>query len=358
MEVPAEVMERVYAAAEQGAPSGMDRGIIRKAVKAVAARQGENFREKQVVGLRSLGQGRTKGGEGKEYGELVSMVAIHSKQQMEATISLSTEALWSSRITSGNAGYLNPEYKDVQKCILAILQRNFTCDGFKLHLLVPQIPGTPSQHQLAKAFGEANECKLDASVAVVSTAEDDRLYYTYLQRAMQTLHVLVTPDLDVGFVTSVTWFADGITTFVANGTPMTMVTRAISRFLLQAQRQRHQELMFADEVGEEMLCFKETEPLRAGKLKLMEWNRDAQIDQQIQWARCYEAATKKTASIGEGQVRGRGRGGGQTSGYQGYKSVGFSDHIKVEGGGAYGQKSTTSAQSTMSINFNKIDKST
>ena len=85
----------------------------------------------------------------------------------------------------------------------------------------------------------------------------------------------------MGFASGVKWFAEGITSFVANGTPMSMVTRAISRFLLQAQRQRHQELMFADESGEEMLCFRETEAIKMSKSKLLVWNRDAHVDQQI-----------------------------------------------------------------------------
>jgi hypothetical protein len=79
--VPAEVLGRVITAAEQMAPTGMDRAIISKSAKAVAARAGETFRDKQLVGLRSLGQGRTKGGEGKEIGELVTMVTVHAKQQ-------------------------------------------------------------------------------------------------------------------------------------------------------------------------------------------------------------------------------------------------------------------------------------
>jgi hypothetical protein len=280
----------------------MDWKIIEKAAKAVAARQGENFREKQVVGLRSLGQGRSTGSAGKDYGDLVSLVTITAKQQTDATISLSTEALWTARVTAGNAGYLNPEHKDVQKCILALLQRNFTGENFKLHLMVPQIPGTPSLSEMKTAFGEANECKLDASMSLHSTAEADRRYYTYLQRAMQVMHVLVTPDMDVGFANGVAWFAEGITSFVANGTPMSMVTRAISRFLLQAQRQRNQELMFNDEAGEEMLCFKETTAISNSKQRLMEWDRDGQIEKQMQWTRCFEQAKGRGSDMGNGRT--------------------------------------------------------
>ena len=73
VQVPEEVLQRVIDAAEQLAPTGMDRAIITKSAKAVAARTGETFRDKQVSSLRSLGQGRTKEGEGKEFGDLVTM---------------------------------------------------------------------------------------------------------------------------------------------------------------------------------------------------------------------------------------------------------------------------------------------
>jgi hypothetical protein len=355
VEVPEGTLERIVDTAEQMAPVGMDRSIIRKAAKAVAAQKGETFRDKQITGLKSLGQGRAKGGEGKEFGDLVSMVAINAKQQTEATISLSTEALWTARITAGNAGSMNPETKEVQKCILAILQRNFTSENFKLYHMVAQIPGTPSTTALSKAFGEANECKVDGRASVHSTAAEDRFHYTFLQRAMQALQVVVTPDLDVGFASGVKWFAEGITSFVANGTPMAMVTRAVSRFLLQAQRQRHQELMFADESGEEMLCFRETEAITNSKVKLLDWNRDAQVDQQIQWTRCMEQArTTGSTSMGNHDNKTWGHQGNQDrSG--GNRSVHFQQQVKQEGGGNSGKQSDA-RNNGMEINVNKIDK--
>ena len=283
-------------------------------------------------------------------------MAVHARQQTEATISLSSEALWSARITAGNAGYLNPEHKRFSKLILAILQRNFTGEFFKLHLCVPVIPGTPTGPMLSKAFKEANNCDLDATISAHSTADDDRVYYTYLQRAMQTLHVLVTPDLDVGFANEVKWFADSITDFVANGTPMCMVTRAIRRFFLQAQRQRNQELMFADERGEEMLCFKETTALVSSKQRLMDWNRDAQIDQQIQWTRCYEQATGKGARSGDTGYGGRNGAYGARGNNGATKGVSFSPQVKMEGGGGGQYGAREAKPCTMDINFNRIEK--
>ena len=352
IDVPEDVMGRVNTMVAEIAPTGMDRTIIEKAVRAVATRQGETFRDKQITGLKSLGQGRAGGREGKELGEMVSVVAINARQQTEATISLSTEALWTARITAGNAAEINPESKEVQKCILAILQRTFTSEHFKLSLLVAQIPGTPPATELNSAFGEANDCLFNAKTIKHMTADDDRKYYTYLQRAMQALQVVVTPDLDVGFATGVRWFAEGITNFVANGTPMCLVTRAISRFLLQAQRQRKQELMFADESGEEMLSFKSTEELTNAKRRLLEWNRDAQVDQQIQWARCFEHANANNAA-GNGSSHGKPkvRFGGETS----YGRGGSSSAGGRSDNGTDGPAPRTKHEG-MEINFHSIDR--
>ena len=353
VEVPADVLARVRTAAEQLAPPGMDRTILDKAVHAVAARKGENFREKQLTGLRSLGQGRAKGAEGKEYGDMVSTVAVNARQQTDATVSLSTEALYSARITAGNASLMNLESKDVHKCILSALQRTFSGDHFKMHLLVARVPGTPTQAELEKAFGEANDCKRDARTIAHTTAEHDRKYYTYLQRAMQALHVLVTPDLDVGFATELKWFADGVTNFAANGTPMCLVTRAISKCLLLAQRQRNQVLLFADNSGEEMLNFHPSESLRDAKMKLMDWDREAQIDQQIQWARCFAEATAQGTPTG-----GAGSGGRHVR-----YPPGESPYAYKPGQGPPKPDTSTTppARKTvkfegLDINFNKIEK--
>ena len=299
------------------------------------------------TGLRSLGQGRTRGGEGRDTGDLVSMVSIHATQQTEATISLSTEALWTARITSGSAGALNPEHKERQKCFLAVLKRGFTREGFKMSLLVPNVPGTPPLSELADAFGEADDCRRDSARSVHSTAEQDRRYYTYLQRALQVMQVIAAPDLDVGFASGVHWFSEAITSFVANGTPMAMTTRAISRFLLQAQRQRNQEMLFADDSGEEMLCFKETEAITLAKAKLLDWDRDTQVDQQIQWRRCLELSNEKDR--GHGKYGARQNGG--TGGGESYPTKASGSFAKTKAEGEYGGKS-----STMHVNYNKIDK--
>jgi hypothetical protein len=244
--------------------------------------------------------------------------------------------------------YINPDGKEVQKCILEILRRDFTGDGFKLNLLVPKIPGTPAAAELAAAFGEANDCRLDATTPIHSTAEQDRRYYTHLQRALQAMQVVAAPDLDVGFAGVVKWFAEGITAFVADGTPMCMATRAISRFLLQAQRQRQQEMMFADDSGEDMLCFKETNAITVSKEGLEAWSRDAQIDKQIQWGRCFEQAKMERG------MNDRGRHGGRMDNGRGATKV-FDFPIKREendrGGSRQGERKDNTG-----FRYNRIEK--
>jgi hypothetical protein len=112
--------------------------------------------------------------------------------------------------------------------------------------------------------------------------------------------------------------------------------------------------MFADESGEEMLCFKETSGLAASKSRLTEWNRDAQIDHQIQWDRCYEQATGLSASTSENGASGRKGAYGARGGNGGMQHQGMSQQVKTEGGA--NNRSSTTKTSTMDINFNKIDK--
>ncbi len=106
-----------------------------------------------------MGQGRARGAEGKEYGEMVSTVAINARQQTDATVSLNTETLYSARILTGNANLMNLKCKEVHDCILSALQRTFSREYFKMHLLVARVTGTPTHQELEKTFREANDCR-------------------------------------------------------------------------------------------------------------------------------------------------------------------------------------------------------
>jgi hypothetical protein len=152
------------------------------------------------------------------------------------------------------------------------------------------------------------------------------------------------------------WRAHQLRVTVADGTPMCMTTRAISRFLLQAQRQRQQEMMFADESGEEMHCFQETMVITDAKERLMRWNRDAQIEHQIQWGRCL-AQAQLTGGTNERSMKseygrqssgdGQGRGVGKTLSFE-YPSR--RDGREANGGRQQERRDTNE------IKHNKIDK--
>ena len=114
--------------------------------------------------------------------------------------------------------------------------------------------------------------------------------------------------------------------------------------------------MFSDESGEESLCFKETEAMKSAKQKLLEWNRDSQIDQQIQWARCYEQATGREARTGEGYNGGKNTGAQQGTGTTRHRQVAFNDLVKIEGAGGQSRGNTGGRDGMMVINYNKIDK--
>jgi len=52
-------------------------------------------------------------------------------------------------------------FENVQQCLLAVITRNFASKHFQLHLLIPRIPGVPSEAKLKLAGGEAQNCRLD-----------------------------------------------------------------------------------------------------------------------------------------------------------------------------------------------------
>jgi hypothetical protein len=89
----------------------------------------------------------------------------------------------------------------------------------------------------------------------------------------------------------------------------------------------------------------------------MEWDRDGQIDQQIQWRRCLEQASARGYDQGYGAYGGKGkqRHGGGDMAYP-PKSFVYDTKIKSEGMGGM-QAGGPPKGSTMEINFNQIDKS-
>jgi hypothetical protein len=297
--VPEAVLESVITAAEKAAPSGLDLDIIAKAVHGVASRQGANFRDKLIMGLRSFGVGRKKGEFTHTEDEDGFTAAVMATQQTEAVVSLSCDALRSARISKGNADILNPESPEFFRCVVAVIQRKFTSKDFKLSLLVPRVQGCPTLSELAAAFGEAETCYVLAESTNIMTEEEDRFFYPWLASAINTLCTLDVVSLDFGFGASVKWFADMAPSLSANGAPFSQCTRVLARLLVNSERQRKQELLYATNVTEAdaLLSYEESEEGKDSKLALQAWSRERQAQEMIQWQRCYEVAATRMGHV-------------------------------------------------------------
>ena len=92
------------------------------------------------------------------------------------------------------------------------------------------------------------------------------------------------------------------------------------------------------------------------KRRLMEWNRDAQIDQQIQWTRCYEQAHGSSPANYESRGGNKRSRYGNQDGQGGGKTTWASSTMIKQEGGTPRTASATTKSSTMDINFNRIDK--
>ena len=287
-----EVLQGILTTASNAAPIELDRRILDRAVRAVASKPGETFRDKQIWGLKALSYNMRapRAVDNTVWGQSESYIPSETTTQArKAAVSLCVEALASARATKGNVNYLNTSTEPVQKCILATILRSFASKEFQLHHLVPKIPGVPEEAKLKEAFGEAQECRMDASSTAGSNEADDRLYYPWLRYAIDTLTIIDVPSMDFGFVTSMKFFSENVSTFESNGTPLSLVTRAICKVMISAQRQREQALNY-DKSDDLVLTYVEPDWVTDAKSKLLQWSRESQADEMVKFRRYMEAA--------------------------------------------------------------------
>ena len=265
------ILQGILTTASEAAPIDLDRQILDRAIRTIASKPGETFRDKQIYGLKTLSYGlrATRAVDNSVWGQNESYLPSETTSQTrKAAISLCVESLASARITKGNVNYLNASAEPIQKCILAAILRSFASKDFQLHLLVPKIPGIPDETKLKAAFGEAQECRMDASSTVNANEADDRVYYPWLSYAIDTLTTIDVPSLDFGFVTAMKFFTDNINTFQSNGTPLSLVTRAVCKTMISAQRQREQALNY-DRSENLVLTYIEPDWVTDAKSKLL-----------------------------------------------------------------------------------------
>ena len=295
-QVPKETIDTILATAKDNAPAGMRPQILETAVRTIAAKPGATFRDKQIGGLKALGQGvRSKEQDRSGYQELDWSTTTTAKQTTNAVVNLSIEALESARITAGNVNLLNTGYDNVKKCILAVIQRKFIGSDFNLHLLVPRTAGVPPPHELKNGFGESERCQRLGAIPVLLTEEEDRNLYMWFRLAMESMIVIDQPSLDFGFVKALQFYSENTMVFQANGTPLCLVTRSLCNLLQTAQRQREQLLIHASHPDETLLTFKETPEISLAKQRLLEWSREGQAEEVIRHQRCMSVHMRSPA---------------------------------------------------------------
>ena len=207
--VPEPTLDTIIATAMSIAPDGMNRTIIETAARAIAAKPGATFRDKQIGGLKALGQGtRSKDQDRHGYQELDWSTATTAKQITAATVNLSVEALESARITAGNVNIMNLGHDYMKKCILSLIQRKFSGGDFKLHLLIPRTSGAPSEAELIAGMGEAQLAKREGQIPKLLSEEKDRQIYMWLRLAIETMIIADAPSLDFGLTAALQFFVD------------------------------------------------------------------------------------------------------------------------------------------------------
>jgi len=285
--VPEPTLDTIITTAMSIAPDGMSKSIIETAARTIASKPGATFRDKQIGGLKALGQGtRSKDQERHGYQELDWSTVTTARQITAATVNLSVEALESARITAGNVTIMNLGHDYMKKCILCLLQRKFSGGDFKLHLLIPRTSGAPSEADLIAGMGEAQLARREGTIPKLLSEDKDRQIYMWFRLAIETMITADAPSLDFGFTAALRFFADHTMFFQANGTPLCLVTRALCNTMMAAQRQREQVLMHPTHPDELLLSYKEPADIATAKQRLMEWSRDGQADEIIRFQRC------------------------------------------------------------------------
>jgi len=296
--VPQETIDTITTQARSLAPIGMDLSILDQAITTIASKKGATFRDKQVGGIKALGNGsRSKDTERESHQELDWTTATSAKQATNAAVSLSTDALESARITKSNVALMNCGHSNVKKCILAILMRKFTSEDFQMHLMIPRTTGAPDTKDIKIALGEAQTCKRTGGIANVSSETEDRKYYGWFRLGVEAIIVIVAPSLDFGLTSALRFFADNTPIFEACGTPLCMVTRALCKTLIAAERQREQALTSKHNTTELLLSYSEPPEIMALKQKLLSWSRDEQEDEYIRFKRCMDTHQSPNTTV-------------------------------------------------------------
>jgi hypothetical protein len=292
--VPEDVRQRIHSRALQLVPAGLPETMVSAAFNATATHtEGSNFYYKNVDRLRKLGG--TMVNDAVRAVSESQFVVVSGKRAAGAWISLVHEAIRHCTATRGNARCLNLQSDVIMlQVTFAVITRQFTSKGFSLHLLVPQVPGLPSPKKIKELLGEAAQGLVGSLFTAATSPEEAKgEVWNILLMSLQQLLVLVFADFDFGFSIVVIFYIDHVPMFQSNALPFCMVTREIAKFFEESQRQRTITLQHTAATPSEVLSYVEPEDLRRSRMALLDWNRETQALQDVQFQRSYDMAVQR-----------------------------------------------------------------
>jgi hypothetical protein len=303
--VAEDVRQRIYNRALQLAPAGLPDEMVSAALEATASHtEGTTFYLKHVDRLRKLG-GTVVNDAVRSVSES-QFVVVSGKRAAGAWISMVHEAIRHCTATRGNSRCLNLQSDAMTQVTFAVITRQFTSKGFSLHLLVPQVPGLPSPKKIKELLGEAAQGLVGSLFNAAASPEEVKgEVWNILLMALQQMLVLVFADFDFGFSIVVIFYIDHIPMFQSNALPFCMATREIAKFFEESQRQRTISLQHSPANPPEVLAHVEPEELRRSRMALLDWNRESQALQDVQFQRSYDMAVQR--GLLQSQVRNRDR---------------------------------------------------
>jgi len=294
----------------------MPEEMISAALNATAShKEGTTFYLKNVDRLRKLGG--TMMNDAVRSVSDSQFVVVSGKRAAGAWISMVHEAIRHCTATRGNARCLNLQSDTMMQVTFAVITRQFTAKGFSLHLLVPQVPGLPTPKKIKELLGEAAQGLVGSLFTAASSPEEVKgEVWNILLMALQQLLVLVFADFDFGFSVVVIFYIDHVPMFQSNALPFCMVTREIAKFFEESQRQRTITLQHTPSSPSEVLSYNEPEELRRSRMALLDWNRETQALQDVQFQRSYDMAVQRgiLQHPSRHQDRNRNRAGNDNNG--------------------------------------------
>jgi len=291
--VAEDVRQRIYNRALQLAPAGLPDEMVSAAIEATASNtEGTTFYLKHVDRLRGLG-GTVVNDAVRAVSES-QFVVVSGKRAAGAWISMVHEAIRHCTATRGNSRCLNLQSDAMTQVTFAVITRQFTSKGFSLHLLVPQVPGLPPPKKIKELLGEAAQGLVGSLFNAAASPEEVKgEVWNILLMSLQQMLVLVFADFDFGFSIVVIFYIDHIPMFQSNALPFCMVTREIAKFFEESQRQRTITLQHTPATPPEVLTYVEPEELRRSRMALLDWNRESQALQDVQFQRSYDMAVQR-----------------------------------------------------------------